>query len=152
MSNPNAEVILSTLSSETVDVLRTHFLSEAAATLTSGLNSTAEPAPSRGRPKGSTTKRRGRGKTQVTNDGTERNSSQFIRECKDSMSAAEVVEAATEVGLNIAPALVYNVRANAKKKAEAASDEKAEAAKKEETNKKRATALAKARAAKAAKK
>lgn len=145
MSNTNAVLILSTLSAESVGVLRTHFLAEAAATLTSSVNGHAS-TPSTPRVH-ETSKRRGPGKRQITNDGTERSASQFIRDCKDTMSANEVVDAGKEVGLEIAPALVYNVRNQAAKKAEAAADETAKVA----TNKKRAAALKKARAAKAAK-
>lgn len=143
-----AETILSTLAPEAVTVLRTHFLSEAAAQITAGLTT---PAPRAAQAKPRKAGKRGPGKRQVTNDGTKRNASQFIRECKDSMSANEVVEAGKAVGLDFNSMLVYNVRAAAKKKAEGAKDEKAAAKKVAETQKKRAAALVKARAARAAK-
>jgi len=153
MSTHNAETILSTLSPESVSVLRGHFIAEAAASLTAGLTPAPAPRATRTRTEkpASTEAKRGPGKRQVTNDGTERNASQFIRDCKESMSANEVVEAGKTVGLDFNSMLVYNVRAAVKKKAESAKDEKATAKKAAETQKKKAAALVKARAARKAK-
>lgn len=145
-TNKNAEQILSTLNPEAAEALRAHFRAEAAQEIAAGL--TGGPAPkarrTRGPAKGATRK--------VTNDGTERNASQFIRDCDDSMSAKEVVEAGAKVGLDIAQPLVYNVRAREAKKTAEAEDSKAAEAKAAETKAKRQAAAAKAREARAAKK
>lgn len=145
-NTPNAESVLSTLSEETRSSLETHFRQQIASELTGGVS---EPRKRPGRPAGSKAAKsgRGRGKRLMTNDGTERSASQFIRDCKDSMSAKEVVEAAKEVGLNIAPALVYNVRKNAEKKAAEAKPAKAPKAKADKADKKESKASPKQLAA-----
>ena len=124
-TNTTVATILSTLSTAAAETLRSHFREEAVAEITSTLSgniakTTPKAAPKRTEKaeKVEKVEKRGSGR-QHTNDGTERSASQFIRDCGD-MSVKEVIEASTKVGLNIKESLVFNVRAQAKKKAEEA--------------------------------
>lgn len=137
--------ILSNMTPEfAAQVLSTMTPTEAASTLAQMNGSTA---PVR-RTEGTGTKSlRG----QKTNDGTDRNASQFIRDQNPSLSAKEVCAAAAAVGLTFNETYVYNVRAQAKKKAEEnVSAEEASKADEEKKAKLREN-LEKARAAKKAK-
>jgi len=143
----NTAAILSAMTPDfAAQVLSTMSPTEAAATLAEMNGST--PAPARRTEKTGTKSLRG----QVTNDGTNRNASEFIRDCDASLSAKEVCEAAAAVGLVFKDTYVHNVRAMAKKKA-AETVTAEEAAKADEAKKEKLRAnLEKARAAKAAKK
>ena len=134
----NAKNILSTLSPETAQVLETHFRQQVANEIASGLvSSPAKPTRRTGPKAGSGSKRKMVGDVSA---------SEFIRSCDSSMSVKDVVAKALEAGTEISEALVYNVRANAKKKAELAADAEATAKKEEEKRAKKSAALEKARA------
>ena len=129
-------------------MLRMHFRSELATEITSGImNPVVKPT----RRTASAAKRSGPNR-QVTNDGTERSASQFIRDCGDEMGAKDVCAAASSVGLTIDPPLVYNVRAQAKKRTEKAAPVEESAKSAEDKKVKLRENAAKARAARAAKK
>jgi hypothetical protein len=132
----NPETILSTLSPEAASVLENHFRQRFVSELSAGLPGNAKPAKRSGQ-KASVRQR--------TADG--RSASQFIRDCDDNLSAKDVVAKAAEAGLTVKESLVYNVRQQARKKAEAS--DKDEQVKKDETYQKRLKALEKARAKRA---
>ncbi len=127
----NVTSILSTLSPAAAEALRSHFREEAVAEITSTLSGSAPKAATKRVEKTEKAEKRGPNR-QHTADG--RSASQFIRDCGEEMSAKDVVEAASQAGLTIEAPLVYNVRAQAKKKVEVALNEE-EAAKKDEARK-----------------
>ena len=147
--NTTVANILSTLSSDAAEALRQHYRAEATAEIVAGLTGGEKPAaPRRAATAVKAETKRGQNR-QHTADG--RSASQFIRDCGEELSAKDVVEAASKVGLTIEASLVYNVRAQAKKKAEEAENE-AEAEKKDEARKEQLRKNAeKARAARQAK-
>ena len=151
MTTKNTTVaILSAMSPAfAAQVLSTMNPAEAAATLAAMSDTTPAAAPKRRVAKEAKEEKKAGPNRQHTNDGTERSASQFIRDCGDEMSAKDVVEKAATVGLTIEAPLVYNVRAQAKKRAENALNAE-EAAKADEEKKAKLRAnLEKARAAKA---
>lgn len=132
----NAENVLSTLSPEARTALEQHYRQQVASEIASGL---VAPKAAKGR-------------RTVSKEEGGVNKSEFIRSCEDNLSANEVVAKAKEQGIEISPALVYNVRKNAKKAEARSADAEAEAKRQEEIKEKKAAALAKAREAKKAKK
>lgn len=133
-TNTTVATILSTLSAEAVSELRSHFRTEVATEIAAGLVAPEKPAARRATAVKAPEVKKAGPNRQRTNDGTERSASQFIRDCGEEMSAKDVVEAAAKVGLDIEAPLVYNVRAQAKKKVEDAANAE-EAAKKDEARK-----------------
>ena len=126
--NTSAATVLSHLSPEAQALVRAEVRAEVA------LELAGQPAVKTRKPRSEAKKvaaqpkaRKSRSR-QLTNDGTERNASQFIRDTDDAhtgdepMKAKEVQAAAADVGLTIAIPLVYNVRKNrAKAEAKAAA-------------------------------
>jgi hypothetical protein len=103
------DAILSTLSDGAVASLRNHFRGEFVNELSSGITP-ERPAHSKAAKDPSEKRHINR---QMTNDGTNRTASAWVRDC-DLEKATDVVEAAKAVGLDINVALVYNVRKNVK--------------------------------------
>lgn len=141
----SAENILSTLSPEAVNTLEAHFRQQVAQEIAGGLT---KPAEKKRRPLVESSEPRKRDKGY----------SAFIRaydaeHTKDGEApkANDVVAAAAEQGLEIKPFHVYNVRNQAKKAAEKASDSESEVKRQEEIQAKREESLAKAREARKAK-
>lgn len=135
-STVNAENVLSTLSTEARTALELHYRQQVASEIASGLAAPKAPKARR----------------TVSKEEGGVNKSEFIRSCDDDMSVKDVVAKAAEAGIEISAALVYNVRANAKKAEARAADVEAEAKRQEEVKEKKRAALVAARAAKVAKK
>lgn len=149
----NAANILSTLSPEAAQTLESHFRQQVAQEIAGGLAKPAKPARKAERPVAEASQPR-KGKRGGKRD---KGFSAFIRAYDaehtvdgEAPKANDVVAAAAEQGLTIKPFHVYNVRNQAKKKAEAALDAEAEAKKAAEVKAKRQAAAAKAREAAAA--
>ncbi len=129
--NTTVANILSTLSSDAAEALRQHYRAEATAKIVADITGEKPAAPRRAATAVKAETKKGQNR-QHTADG--RSASQFIRDCGEDMSAKDVVETAAKEGLIIETSLVYNVRAQAKKKAEDAVNAE-EAAKKTEARK-----------------
>lgn len=136
----SVENFLATISPEMRTQLTTHFQEVARAEIISQLNQglmtpTAVKVKS---PKSKANKVQGDKRVinrQVTNDGTERSASQFIRDLDKTtpgLTGPQVIEEAAKLGMEISGPLVYNVRQGVKKatiaKAEKAAIAKAERA------------------------
>jgi hypothetical protein len=125
-SNKNLALsILSTLATETQEVLAAHFRQQVASEIAGTLTTKIAAKPANKTAKKPTEKKPTENKEgkrminrQKTNDGTERSASQFIRDCDSSLNAKQVCEAGKVLGLEIEPVLVYNVRKQAAGKVE----------------------------------
>ena len=138
-NNITVESILSTLSVEAISELRSHFRSEVASELTGTIKEPVTEVVTKEADKKEANKKvkkvlavkkvSGQNR-QHTNDGTERSASQFIRDCGEEMSVKDIVESASKVGLDIETSLIYNVRAQLKKKENSLKELRNESARK----------------------